>query len=184
MGQDKGSLCYHGANQRTHVTRLLAPFCRRVFVSCRREQAPLLAAAEIPIFDRDEGLGPAAGLLAAFRFAPAAGWLVLACDLPLVELEDVGKLVSSRCADKAATVYFNSLRNELEPLFAVWEPQALRALRTRSTGGDASPTRALRGLVLERVTPFDPKRLRNVNTMDEANVVRLSPIMRSQPLTD
>ena len=70
----------------------------------------------------------AAGLLAAHAYAPAAGWLVVACDLPLVDASLLKELVAHRDAGRPATAFRASTDGEPEPLCAIYEPALLAQL--------------------------------------------------------
>ena len=85
MGRDKATLAYHGRSQLETAWALLAPRVSDRFVSVRPDQVGDPVRAQHPqIVDGPEGLGPAAGILAAQRAHPQAAWLVLACDLPFL----------------------------------------------------------------------------------------------------
>jgi molybdopterin-guanine dinucleotide biosynthesis protein A len=158
MGQDKGSLIYHGVDQRSHCAELLRPFCDDVFVSLREEQKTLLPATLKPIFDQLKS-GPAGGLLAAYEKHPNSAWLVLACDMPFVTSDAVKALIQHRNASCAATVYTLS---EVEPLFAIWEPQALAHLNNEVLQGKSSPRRVLESLSCAKIKG-DSSILKSVN---------------------
>jgi molybdopterin-guanine dinucleotide biosynthesis protein A len=158
MGRDKGSLIYHGLDQRSHCAELLRPFCDDVFVSLREEQKDLASLTLKPVFDQQK-IGPASGLLAAFEKNPKAAWLVLACDMPFVTSDSVKTLVNHRNPACAATVYTLS---GIEPLFAIWEPAALAHLKNETLRGKSSPRRALETLTCELI-PGNPSILRSVN---------------------
>src|ERR1700687_5122815 len=79
MGRDKGSIVYHGVDQRSYCHQLLTPYCQKVFISCRKDQSSLLSPGQLPVFDLEKDLGPAGGLLSAHQFNPSVSWIVLAC---------------------------------------------------------------------------------------------------------
>jgi molybdenum cofactor guanylyltransferase len=160
MGTDKGSLIYHGLDQRSYCAGLLEPFCDDVFVSIRKEQEVLLGTGLKPIFDEITGIGPAAGILAAHQKFPEAAWFVLACDMPGITRAAIELLVRRRNPTRASTGYVLST---IEPLFAIWEPRALTHLKTEALQGRNSPRRALENLSCELV-PGDAKVLKNVHS--------------------
>src|SRR5690606_30301814 len=106
-GRDKGLLDYHGEPQARWSMALLAPFCVRVYVSLRPEQAGANAYAGMTAVVDSVSLGPASGLAAAFALAPDAAWLVLAADMPLADRELLAALVAARgSAPRAAATAF------------------------------------------------------------------------------
>ncbi|MCU0305804.1 MAG: molybdenum cofactor guanylyltransferase [Thermoanaerobaculales bacterium] len=64
--------------------------------------------------------GPIAGVLAGLRAEPACGWIVAACDMPLVEPAAVAWLVGERRPD--AIIVFPVIDGRVEPLLALYEP--------------------------------------------------------------
>ena len=86
MRSDKAALEYSGRSQLERAVELVSPLVERVFVSVRADQRsePLRARFE-QIIDSGEVEGPIAGIMAAQTRHPAAAWLVLACDLPLLD---------------------------------------------------------------------------------------------------
>jgi molybdopterin-guanine dinucleotide biosynthesis protein A len=163
MGKDKGALVYRdGLDQRTRCYSLLGEVCDSVWISCRSEQVPLIPTNLPCIVDAAVGHGPGVGILSAFTRDPGAAWLILACDFPNADLKTIHHLVSSRDPSKAATVFVNA-DGFLEPLFAIWETDAMGELARRFKGGSFSPREALESLVIARITPPTAAALENVN---------------------
>lgn len=130
-GRDKGELDYHGVPQARWAFDLLTGLCQRAFVSIRAEQRIAEVYAGLPlIFDATPVEGPAAGLLAAFRRVPAAAWLVLAVDLPLVDAAMLRRLCAARDPALLATAYRHA-DGTLEPLCAIFEPAARAVLEAQ-----------------------------------------------------
>jgi molybdopterin-guanine dinucleotide biosynthesis protein A len=138
MGADKGAIRYRGESQRAVVAGLLAPWCERVFVSCRPEQVADLAPGLAALADPLPGLGPIAGVLAAFTARPDAAWLVVACDLPLLDAQAIAELVRHRAPDADAVAFVGD-RGRPEPMAAVWEPSLARAVADAVAAGRLSP---------------------------------------------
>ncbi|NNF19921.1 MAG: NTP transferase domain-containing protein [Flavobacteriaceae bacterium] len=125
MGQDKGLISYHGIPQREYLYKLLSQHCEKTFMSIRSEQLDSLDSHFNTIIDQDKYRGPYNGLLSAHAQFPEAAWLVLACDLPLMDDEGIRTLVDSRRTGKIATAFTTSRSDLPEPLAAIWEPAAL-----------------------------------------------------------
>lgn len=171
LGRDKGSLDYHGRPQAQWLLELLQGFCAEVFVSLRADQAAGAVYRDLPaIEDPPDAEGPAAGLLAAWKRSPAAAWLVVAADLPLVDARTLQALVNARDPLADATA-FRHPDGTPEPVCAIWEPRARLAV-------EAAPRASLRrvleaGRVAYAVAP-EPDRLLSVNMPeDEARVRRV-----------
>ncbi|MGH8267394.1 MAG: NTP transferase domain-containing protein, partial [Steroidobacteraceae bacterium] len=121
MGQDKAALPYQGRAQLERAMALLGPHVERAFVSVRPDQRDdLLRRGFEQITDTRENLGPAAGLLAAQERYPDSAWLVLACDLPLLNEATLAHLLKARAPERAATAFRSSHDGLPEPLCAVY----------------------------------------------------------------
>ena len=168
MRTDKAALLYGGRSQLERAMELIKPHVARAYVSVRADQAgdPLRARfAQIP--DTHENLGPIAGLLAAQARHPQAAWLVLACDLPLLDEATLAQLVAARAPDRLATAYRSSHDGLPEPLCAIWEPRSAAPLAAYVAGGRQCPRRFLVGADTNLLDEPNPRALDNINTPEE-----------------
>jgi molybdopterin-guanine dinucleotide biosynthesis protein A len=132
MRTDKAALRYAGRNQLERAMELIAPHVQRAYVSVRADQTEDALRARFPqIRDMHDNLGPIAGVLAAQARHPEAAWLVLACDLPLLDTATLAHLVRCRAPQSAATAYRSSRDGLPEPLCAIWEPAVPAAFPAR-----------------------------------------------------
>ena len=168
MGQDKAALRVGGRSQLEHATALLAPHVARVFVSVRRDQRadPLRAGFE-QIEDSREDLGPIAGIIAAQERFPQSAWLVLACDLPLLDAATLAFLVNARAPERLATAFRSSHDALPEPLCAVWEPASRAAVAAYVARGKNCPRKFLLGADVHLIDEPNPRALDNANTPEE-----------------
>lgn len=170
MGQDKGAIAYHGKPQREYMADLLSGFCEEVFLSVRPDQELGSMYAELP--DTFLGLGPLGGLLSAFREKPDAAWLVVACDLPLLDEEAIGHLVAARNLSAVATAYNSPVNEFPEPLIAIWEPRAYRVALEFLVQGYSCPRKVLINSLVELVDARRTEVLMNVNHPAELEKVK------------
>ncbi|MCS7018432.1 MAG: NTP transferase domain-containing protein [Cytophagales bacterium] len=170
MGTDKAQLNYHGKPQQQHVADLLASYCERVFISCRTDQLASVPKSYEALPDTFVGLGPLSGILSAFQQHPNAAWLVLACDLPLIQPATLEQLIAARNPLKMATAFQSPHDNLPEPLVAIWEPKAYAILLQFLSMGYHCPRKALINNNIAIVLPQFPEQLTNVNTPEEATV--------------
>ncbi|MBS0379863.1 MAG: NTP transferase domain-containing protein [Proteobacteria bacterium] len=165
MGADKAALAYQGRSQLERTMELIAPHVARAFVSVRRGQASdPLRARYAQIEDRQEELGPLAGILAAQETHPQAAWLVLACDLPRLDAATLAHLVAARDPAQPATAYRSSHDGLPEPLCAIYEPASHAALAQFAASGRNCPRKFLIGARVPLVEEPHPHALDNVNT--------------------
>lgn len=110
--------------------------------------------------------GPLAGILAALRWDPVT-WAIASCDLPRLRAEAVEWLLTQRQPGRWAVL--PRVGGIVQPLLAVYEPQALPMLEAIAAAGAAGPSR-LEGQP-HVATPEPPPELvdcwRGVNTPQE-----------------
>ncbi len=168
MRADKAALTYQGQTQLERAMALLATLLPRAFVSVRADQAadPLRARFE-RIVDRRENIGPIAGLLAAQAEHPQAAWLVLACDLPLLDQASLAHLLRARDPGRLATAYRSSHDGLPEPLCAIYEPASAAALAAHLAAGRNCPRKFLLSADVKVIDEPNPRALDNINTPEE-----------------
>jgi molybdenum cofactor guanylyltransferase len=168
MQRDKAALEYAGRSQLERAVELLTPLVVRVFVSVRSDQtADPLRARFAQIVDSGEVEGPIAGIVAAQSRHPEAAWLVLACDLPLLDHETLEHLLRSRRPERQATAYRSSHDGLPEPLCAIYEPSSREAIRAYIATGRDCPRKFLINTDAALISQPEPGALDNVNTPTE-----------------
>lgn len=138
MGSDKGLIAYHGKPQREHLYNLLQEVCDTTYISLRAEQQTKVPSGFNSIADKDEFRGPFNGILSAHESHPEVAWLVLACDLPLMDLEGLKQLIAERDSNLFATSFANKANPLPEPMCAIWEPKALKNAKTYLQAGNGT----------------------------------------------
>ena len=172
MGEDKGLLDFHGQPQRLHMADLLSKFCEKTFLSCRPDQVDEMNGKYPALPDTFHGLGPMGAILSAFREEPNTAWLVVACDLPLLDETTLGFLVENRNPSEMSTSFLSPVTNFPEPLICIWEPRAYPTLLDFLSQGYSCPRKALINSPIELLKVPDANALRNVNTPEELAEVR------------
>jgi len=144
MGQDKAALKYGQRSQLERAFALLTPMVARCFVSVRSDQQSEALRSKFPqIVDAPGIEGPSAGISSAMRSHPQAAWLVLACDLPFVDVATLQLLIARRDPARLATAFRSSHDGLPEPLCAIYEPPARDALDSRLDAGRNCPRKFL-----------------------------------------
>ena len=173
MGSDKGQISYHGRPQREYLYELLENVCQEVFISIREEQQDSFTGAFNFIYDANLYRGPFNGILSAHARFPNAAWMVLACDLPLIDLPTLRLLNDSRRVDMDATALATEKSGLPEPLAAIWEPGGLEKAGIYLQDAESScPRKFLINAVTHLVTPETDDLLVNANSMEEYMEVR------------
>jgi molybdenum cofactor guanylyltransferase len=182
MGRDKAALAAAGRTQLERAMALIAPHVERAFVSVRADQSSDPLRAGFPqIVDRHAGLGPIAGILAAQAQYPEHAWLVLACDLPLLDAATLAHLLRSRAPAREATAYRSSHDGRPEPLCALYEPSSRAHLAAYVASGRDCPRKFLMQADVELLDEPNPRALDNANTPEEyaAAMTALDPAARA-----
>lgn len=180
MGQDKAALDYHGMPQWQYLRSLLQRAgTNDVFLSCRAEQAGDFAPEPL-ITDTFLGLGPMGAILSAFRHDPNTAWLVLACDLPMIDAATLRYLVEHRQPSEMATAFrqpppppgWSEAKEPKdagfpEPLITIWEPKSYLTLLQFLAQGVSCPRKVLINSATHLLDAPDSMALLNVNTPEE-----------------
>jgi len=168
MGRDKASLVH--PDGRTLARRgydlLRDAGCEKVILSLRRGQEIPSGFSDIRDLsvirdpEGEEG-GPRIAILAAMRELPAADWLVIACDLPRLDLATLRHLVSSRREGERFLTYRSEFDGLPEPLCAFYASDAAAFLIEPEAG-------SLRNILMlhecRLLDPVTPRSLDNANT--------------------
>lgn len=184
MGQDKGLIEWHGIPQREHLANLLGPLCESVFISCREDQLAGIHENLQALPDTFSGLGPFGAILSAFRAYPDRAWLVVACDLPLLDRPSLEYLIQSRCVKKIATAYRVVDDAFPEPLITIWEPKAYAVMLSFLAQGYSCPRKVLINANAEVITAPNPEALQNVNSREDFEKMLANPAFSSQLAVD
>ncbi len=165
LGRDKASVLYQGETLLARAVRMLAAVAREVRVAVRPDQAADLQRRGFAIvLDACDGVGPAAGIVAAHRLAPDVAWLALACDMPRVTPAMLATLVAQRDPGRSA-IAFRAADGLPEPLCAIYEPATLARFRRQvEAGGDPGPRHWLAGVAPVLLDAPEPGALSSINT--------------------
>ena len=177
MGNDKGMILYHGMPQREYLYHLLSRVCGETFVSIRPDQKPDFPEDMQSIVDDDAYKGPYNGMLSAHNRFPEVAWLVLACDLPLLDLASLQELIAARNPNVMATTFAQKEDPLPEPLCAIWEPHAFESSKTYLESGNGTcPRKFLINNETKLVIPSKANVLLNANSEEEYKeaIVRLT----------
>jgi len=128
LGQDKARLRLSGKSLLERTVHLARRHCKRVYVSGRDPSGQGLDAPWLA--DDWPGIGPMGGILTGLNRL-GGPLLVLACDLPLIQVRTLRKLIKARDqrpASAVMTAYQQAETGYIETLVAVYEDQSARFL--------------------------------------------------------
>lgn len=167
MGTDKASLLH--PDGRTLARRchdlLEDAGCCGVYLSLRADQAvPDGFSDKNPDVLKDaagESSGPISGILAAMAARPEADWLVLACDLPRLDLGTLEHLLSSKREGETFLAYRSESDGLPEPL-CTWYSREAKAIVENA--GSHCPRKILIRNDCRLLEPHTARALDNANT--------------------
>lgn len=169
MGRPKHLI--KGVNGKTWVentVHLLQPFTKEIVLSGRGDVPDSLEFLT-RISDVPDVQGPLTGILAAMRWKPDSCWLLLACDMPNITREALEWLIASRSPESWGTVPRLKEDGFVEPLLALYEPQAKHYFEELCSSGILRISMVARRSNI--ATPVIPQALSgawsNINTPDE-----------------
>jgi molybdenum cofactor guanylyltransferase len=164
MGKDKALIKVHGKTILDRTIELLKPYSDEVFVSIRKDQSQELNRSKYPMLIDDLNFkGPMAGIMSAAKHNASSAWIIVSCDLPLLDVETMDQLLEMRAEDKDATVFSNE-GTGIEPLCSIYEPALLQRFKENpETIINMSPQLTLRGMNLNIIQPRSEIALYNLN---------------------
>lgn len=168
MGQDKALLVRDGRSQLRYLATLLEECVERVFVSVRADQQNDEERGGFDqIIDRYKNMGPVAGILSALEEHPEVDWLVVACDLPNIDIAIIRNLLEQRSDEHPFTAYTSSHDGLPEPLCAIYRSGCTDIIRQFVDDGINCPRKILIRSETHLLEQPDPRALDNVNTPED-----------------
>ncbi len=173
MGRAKHLLRRGGRTYVEHLVAAARPHVAGVALIGSGGVPPALVG--LPVLpDVPDRSGPLAGMLAAMRWNSAAAWLLAACDLPLAGDEVVQWLLAQRRPGCWA-VLPSVLEGMVEPLLALYEPQALSLLEEVAAGPEPAPRLIVRHPKVAAPSPPPGLQRAFVNINVPADLAGLEP---------
>lgn len=170
MGQNKALLEFHGKPQYRHAMDLLEGCGLPSSLSVAREED--FPETENKISDRILGFGPYGALLSAFMKAPDRAYLVVACDLPLLDQELLAELIAERDPSKYATAFLNPETGFPDPLCTIWEPKSYQRLLAFLGRGYSCPRKVLINSEVKLIESKQVHKLSNINTPEDLEALK------------
>jgi molybdopterin-guanine dinucleotide biosynthesis protein A len=161
MGQSKAEMQVHGMSQ----TDYLGGLCERLGIEFRISVKN--KADELPDYywsDRFIALGPYGAILSAFMREPDTAWLVLACDMPGIDLESLEFLIRHRNLSRFATVFHSKSTGFPDPFPGIYEPRIYQRMLNFLALGHSCPRKVLINSDTEIIDAVSDRWLFNVNT--------------------
>lgn len=180
MGFDKGQIVFRGLPLRVFAyEQVKRAGVAEVFISCREDQISALEGFPV-LVDIFPDSGPLGAILSAFEKKPQSAWLILACDMPLIQVETLQKLIWERNPTQQATA-FSDETGRLQPLVSIWEPSILPTIKSVFFTQNRSPRRVLELSDIHTITWGNPDEFTNLNDPESLLSVVLQVLCGSNP---
>jgi len=166
MGQDKGLIKYKDKAHRYYMADMLKTIFDEVVISVPFDFVVSDNSDYIYVKDVVPDLGPLGGLYSVFCAYPDKAILIIATDMPEVEIVHVENLLDNRDKSVIATCYKNS-QGFVEPLFAIWENSVKEIIDNLIRENKLSMRMILKNHKSKVIPIPDENALLNINTQEE-----------------
>jgi len=170
MGTDKSLLEIDNQPLYKIAGQKLALYCNQVFLSVNEKQPIENNYDYSCITDRYEGEGPIGAILSCMDKLETP-ILFLACDMPLINHEDIANLIKTRNKNQICTTYFHPKQQIYEPLLSIWETASLPVLETYFASGNRSLQKFLHQQNVPKINMPHPENFININHADEWKLI-------------
>jgi molybdopterin-guanine dinucleotide biosynthesis protein A len=171
MGRDKAALVHPDGRSlaRRCCDLLREAGCESVVLSLRHDQEIPAGLEDLEIVRDPAGAshGPIAGIVSGMRLHPGADWLVLACDLPRLDLQTLSHLISSKQPADTFLAYRSESDELPEPLCTLYAPAALPILEQAMADDFRCPRKILIRNDCRLLEPVTRRALDNANTPED-----------------
>ena len=166
MGQDKTVMRIGGRPLVQHVCEQLEPHFKDILISANdRGKFAFLNRAVIK--DEAPDQGPLMGIVSVLRASPRALNLVVACDIPEVDVRLLRGMLRIAGHSRVDAVVPRMAKSHTEPLFAVYRKSALAGLGKAIEAGVRGVRDALLWCNVYYLDLSDGASLTNLNTIEE-----------------
>lgn len=170
MGYDKSQIDYHGQPQEVYMARLCEELDIPAFISKRDHDGDDIEGFPV-VKDTFLGLGPYGAILTAFKENRNEALLVLACDLPNIDVGQIRNLIDHRSQRYFMTALKARSKSFAEPLAAIYEPRMYPRMLHALGLGYNCPTKLLRNTDILSVE-VDDEVVININTQEELKDIK------------
>lgn len=174
MGKDKAFMEYHGEAQLYRVHRLLQLFCGRVMVACATTQASRIGEGYDILVDEERyyGRGPATALLTAAHTVPGKNFLLVGCDYPFLDAEELSSFVTLIDDHTHTAAFFNAIVHLYEPLLAYYSAEAAKQFGNENANEQVSLQNFLTRHEAIKYYPHNPAAAESIDTPVQEKIAR------------
>jgi len=169
MGTDKSKLVYFNKSQDVLVFEMLKKIVEieHIYFSVNANQVSCYDNTLVDIYPE---IGPLGAIYTAFKANKTTAWLVIAIDIPFLNLETLKNLIKNRDQSKIATTFQGVNKKYPEPLITIWEPKSMPLLQENIKHKNYSLTNILMKSDIKKIAINDTI-IDNINTKKDYNKV-------------
>jgi molybdopterin-guanine dinucleotide biosynthesis protein A len=174
MGSDKAAMLHPDGRPlaRRCLDLLAEAGCDALAISLRHDQELPPSTADIVDLTivrdpADGGFGPMTGIGAGMSSAPEADWLVIACDLPRLDVGTLRHLIDSRKPEEPLLAYRSEFDGLPEPLCAIYSAESREWIRQALAADFRCPRKILMRHDCRLLDLPTPRALENANTLED-----------------
>ncbi|HLO54919.1 MAG TPA: molybdenum cofactor guanylyltransferase [Saprospiraceae bacterium] len=166
MGRDKSLLELNNQSLYKIAGQKLVIYCNQVFLSVNEKQKSENSYEYPCITDLYEAEGPIGAILSCMNKLETS-ILFLACDMPIIDSDDIKTLIEKRQKNHICTAFFHPEKQIYEPLFSIWETTSLPLLETYFANGNRSLQKFLHQQNIPKIKMPNPENFKNINHLEE-----------------
>ena len=170
MGTDKSNLVYYKEPQIDHIYNLVKQLIpeQNIYFSVRDKQQ---LKNKLQITDVYPDLGPFGAIYSAFKFDNTKAWLVLAIDIPYININVLKLLINNRNSNAIATTFQGKTKKYPEPLITIWEAKVFPLFKNNIKNNSYSLVNILKQNKIKTITIKDDL-IQNINTKEAFEKVK------------
>lgn len=174
MGIDKSLIDYHGKPQHYHVFEMLENICEKVFISCNSSQLKgielkYLTLPDLPEYDN---IGPMAALLTAFTAYPDQNFLLIGCDYPFINEQEIMNFLLTTQKNYVAAAFYNKEHSVYEPLLAWYSHQSKIEIQRMFENKQFSLQHFLKKSEAEQYAPVRLESIKSIDTPEDYEIAK------------
>jgi molybdopterin-guanine dinucleotide biosynthesis protein A len=165
MGRDKSLIQYREKPQRYYLYDILSSICSSTVISCRKDQTSGIAAGYDYLIDHPEfaNNGPASAVLSTFAKFPGNPLLLLACDYPYLDTEEIKHFLEAIRETGKPAAFFEPSSSKYIPVLAYYPQEAAGMLLDHNKTPGYS---LMQYLISQKATKYIPRDLRCLISVD------------------
>lgn len=170
-GEPKAFAVYKGTPFYERACQALEPHVKEIAIVAKPEWGTFTDRRVICDDQAFRGKGPLAGIYSAMKEVSAEWYCVLACDMPLMNGETIGRLLQEIEKDSEADVILPFVEDRVQPLAAVYHRRSFKKLEMLLMQEKLRVKDFLNSICVLYLKGLDPNAFQNVNSkVDLANL--------------